>query len=165
MELEQVKWNKDRPYIEELVKSGRQKGCIIRQYGEIIFCDNCGKKAFAFWRKEKRGKHVFCSHKCYLDWKRKKANGKRYIDSKGYVYIKIYNHPFTNSNNLIAEHRLIMEKRLGRYLKPEEKVHHMNGIKSDNRDENLKLVTSKIHKNQIIKIVCPKCGFNWLLNH
>lgn len=50
-------------------------------------------------------------------------------------------HPRTGGgrHNYILEHILIMEKHISRYLEADENVHHINGVKNDNRIENLEL--------------------------
>ena len=68
--------------------------------------------------------------------------GGRIKDKVGYIYICSPKHPYRNNRNYVYEHRLVVEKYLGRYLTPKEQVHHINGIKDDNRIENLMVFAS-----------------------
>ena len=58
---------------------------------------------------------------------------------KNYYYIHSLNHPYRTTNNYYPEHRLVMEKFLGRYLQPEEYVHHIDHNTINNSIENLHL--------------------------
>jgi hypothetical protein len=62
--------------------------------------------------------------------------------AKGYVMVYAPEHPNANKHNkTVLEHVLVMSEHLGRPLFPDERVHHMNGIRNDNRIENLELWT------------------------
>jgi HNH endonuclease len=50
-------------------------------------------------------------------------------------------HPRTGNGSYVFEHVLVMEEMLDRYLLPGETVHHRNGVRDDNRPENLELWT------------------------
>lgn len=64
--------------------------------------------------------------------------GAKRITGKGYVFFK-------TCKGWIQEHRLIMEVYLGRFLDPNEAVHHLNGNRQDNRLENLELMDAVQH--------------------
>jgi len=72
------------------------------------------------------------------NWKGGKTRHKA-----GYVLVRVPEHPRATKNcKYVFEHILVMEEELGRYLLPEEKIHHKNGMKSDNRTSNLEVWTT-----------------------
>lgn len=89
----------------------------------------------------------------------------KYIRNDGYVFVYQPNHPFAmGRSKYVMEHRLVMENKIGRYLKPEEQVHHINQIKNDNRSENLQLYANnsehkRLHVKKIInnEKMCSFC--------
>lgn len=73
----------------------------------------------------------------HYNWK-----GGKILSYEGYVMIHMPEHPASHLN-YISEHRLIIEKQMGRYLLSKEIGHHRNGIKDDNRPKNLMAFTSE----------------------
>jgi len=71
--------------------------------------------------------------------------GGRTIATGGYVWVRKLNHPYKNKQGYVPEHRLVMEEEIGRYLNPNEQVHHLNENKTDNRIENLRIVSPQEH--------------------
>ena len=62
-------------------------------------------------------------------------------------YARVYrpDHPMANASGLICVHRLVASEKLGRPLRGDEFVHHVNGDHEDNRPENLEIVTNAEH--------------------
>jgi len=72
--------------------------------------------------------------------------GRRKSGAKGrYMQILSHGHPNTDKDGYVQEHRLVMEKRIGRYLTKDEIVHHLDGNGHNNDISNLQLTTKKEH--------------------
>lgn len=94
-------------------------------------------------------------------WKIEKA-----VRKGDYLYAKVKGHPNATRNRYVLYHRIVMENKLGRLLEKNEIVHHVNGNKHDNREENLELTTPSEHTKEHVRIkghsyidaTCPNCG-------
>lgn len=71
--------------------------------------------------------------------------------SDGYIKVYVPDHPNCTADGYVMKHILVVEQSIGRYLKPNECVHHINHIRNDNRLENLLLMTKHDHMSMHMK--------------
>ena len=124
-------------------------------------CVDCGKER---WVKPYKGNQRCrrCSNKAFprLPHGRGDASphwkGGKIITRDGYIMIRLqpddFFYPMTNSKPYVPEHRLVMAKHLNRCLLDWEIVHHRNGIKDDNRIENLELLPSPYKHDALTRL-------------
>ena len=73
-------------------------------------------------------------------------NGGRFVSKDGYVMIWKPGHPRARNGKYVCEHLLVAERALGRPLVlGKELVHHINGIRDDNRPQNLLICSKSYH--------------------
>lgn len=70
--------------------------------------------------------------------------GGRSVDADGYVWIHVPDHPMAHGGKYL-EHRVVMERKIGRLLTTDEHVHHKNERRDDNRLSNLEILSSRDH--------------------
>lgn len=71
-----------------------------------------------------------------------RQRGDRVSTEAGYILVKLPGHSNADKAGFVREHALVMSEHLGRPLHPDESVHHLNGVRDDNRLANLELWTT-----------------------
>lgn len=128
----------DKKYCSPACRSGFSKQRLDKIRGGV--CEVCGDD---FVAKRSDGNPRFCSYACRGIWSRKPV-----VIRRGYraLYMPSYEGR-TNKQGYVMEHRYVVEQNLGRLLNDDEVVHHKNEIRSDNRLENLQVMTDSEHKS------------------
>ncbi|WP_066689103.1 HNH endonuclease [Christensenella intestinihominis] len=83
------------------------------------------------------------SHSKHFDGVYKEGHKKEHY--AGYILVYAPDHPRATKDGYVFEHRIVMERLIGRFLNESEVVHHINHNRSDNRIENLKLMKRSDH--------------------
>ena len=125
-----------------------EEGKSLAEVGRILdFSPTPIKNAFI-----KLKIHIRTRREAYHLWKTKlnpnHIPGRR-LTKDGYVLIYKPEHPKATKHGDVREHRLVAEQKIGRILTDDEIPHHLNGIKNDNRPENLCVLSTKVHAGQM----------------
>jgi len=129
---------------KDAIKSANLKKTPRKKTGKIIYCKVCNKEFYVrFYRLEKV---KYCSRSCLA-----KEHLKKYVKEFGFKSTNKPKHRYkkiTINGKQYYEHRYIMEKYLGRKLEKWEHIHHKNDDSSDNRLENLEILSNADHQRK-----------------
>jgi hypothetical protein len=86
----------------------------------------------------------------------RRSTAGKWINDAGYVFIYCKNHPNADCKGYVREHRLVMEKHIGRLLTSDEVVHHIDNSPSNNKIENLMLFPNNAAHKRYHKLMDNK---------
>jgi len=123
-----------------------------------IRCANCGKELLRLPCRLRRGKN-FCNRHCKAEWQTINCKGNaspswkggRRKDKSGYIEVYMPAHHRNRRSGYVYEHILVAEEKYGEPITKEYHVHHLNGIKDDNRPENLVRIRPENHKRTTVR--------------
>ena len=143
-----IDWNVDqlRQLYEVEGKTVAEIGVILGRKSKVVnkACKRLGIQM------RPRGQKFGPDHK---GWK-----GGRRVDKSGYILVYCPGHPEAHPRSkTVREHRLVMEKKLGRYLLPGEVVHHKDDDRANNDPDNLEVFSSNAeHLSETLRGKCPR---------
>lgn len=123
-------------------------------------CEGCGQRFVVEPYRVRLGAGRFCSKRCANRHSNPPGAGStrwrggRILDTKGYVFVHRPGHPLAQSRGYVAEHRLVLHEA-GVDIPPGHVVHHVNGVKGDNRPENLQVLSVADHNRLTTSVPRP----------
>ena len=131
----------------------RDAGCVFRKKAFTHHTDETrrrmseARKGVKF--SEEWCKHIGDARRCHFNGLNGYGHTKKH--NGGYILTYAPDHPNAHKDGYVMLHTVLMERQLGRYLKPTETVHHINHIRDDNRISNLQLMEKHEHFSMHMK--------------
>lgn len=146
-------WNRIEWPVEQMREWYEKDGLSVTDIGVKL-----NRNPKLVWKVCKKHKFAMRPVGASIGEKNPAWRGGRIVDKGGYILIHKPDHPSANSGGYVREHRLIVEKVLGRLLTPTEVVHHRDDDPANNHPDNLYLYqTNAIHLAETLKGKRP----NW----
>jgi hypothetical protein len=134
------KWDIDEAVLAAEVKAGKSDRQIADEFGMTTSGVRQYRKRYGIERAKGRGNYwAGRTGEQAAHWR----GGRMKVGASGYVRLHKPDHPHANKAGYVYEHRYVMEQKIGRLLKREEIVDHIDRNRSNNAPENLRLHESR----------------------